>query len=144
MFDVGMDEMLVIAVVAIVVIGPKDLPLALRAVGRWTAKVRKVSSHFRSGIDTMIREAELAEMEQKWREQNAAIMAAHPEPEAQALPQGDIGAFDATPYDATPYDPPAADMLPLPASKAEMLARDAGANDAGAGEAEPTLPLRLP
>jgi sec-independent protein translocase protein TatB len=37
MFDIGMDEMLVIAVVAVVVIGPKDLPLALRTVGRWTA-----------------------------------------------------------------------------------------------------------
>lgn len=141
MFDVGMDEMLVIAVVAIVVIGPKDLPLALRTVGRWTAKVRKVSGHFRSGIDTMIREAELAEMEQKWREQNAAIMAEHPnpEPEVQTLPHGDEPA-----YDPTPYDPPAAEMLPLPASKAEMLARDAGANDPAPDEAEPSLPLRMP
>ncbi len=136
MFDVGMDEMLVIAVVAIVVIGPKDLPLALRTVGRWTAKIRKVSGHFRSGIDTMIREAELAEMEQKWREQNAAIMAEHPnsEPEVQTLPHGDEAA----------YDPPAAEMLPLPSSKAEMLARYAGTSDSVADEAEPTLPLRLP
>ncbi|MFM5908327.1 MAG: Sec-independent protein translocase protein TatB [Novosphingobium sp.] len=88
MFDVGFDEMLLIAIVAIVVIGPKDLPAALRTVGRWMAKVRRVSGHFRSGIETMIREAELEDLEKKWREQNAAILAAHPDPgpdaEAQA------------------------------------------------------------
>lgn len=78
MFDIGFDELLVIAVVAIVVIGPKDLPLALRSVGRWMAKVRRVSGHFRSGIETMIREAELEDMERKWREQNQAIMNSHP------------------------------------------------------------------
>lgn len=78
MFDIGFDELLVIAVVAIVVIGPKDLPLALRTLGRWVAKVRRVSGHFRTGIETMIREAEMQEMEKKWRDQNEAIMKAHP------------------------------------------------------------------
>lgn len=79
MFDVGFDELLVIVIVAIVVIGPKDLPKALRLAGQWIGKVRRVSGHFRSGVEAMIREAELEEMEAKWREQNAAIMAAHPE-----------------------------------------------------------------
>lgn len=76
MFDIGASELLLVVIVAIVVIGPKDLPLALRTAGRWIGKVRRVSGHFRSGIETMIREAELEEMERKWREQNAAIMAA--------------------------------------------------------------------
>lgn len=75
MFDIGASELLLIVVVAVVVIGPKDLPMALRAAGRWIAKMRRVSNHFRSGIETMIREAELEEMERKWREQNAAVMA---------------------------------------------------------------------
>lgn len=75
MFDIGASELLLIVIVAVVVIGPKDLPMALRAAGRWIAKARRVSNHFRSGIETMIREAELEEMERKWREQNAAIMA---------------------------------------------------------------------
>jgi sec-independent protein translocase protein TatB len=79
MFDVGFDELLVIVVVAIVVIGPKDMPKALRMAGKWIGKVRRVSGHFRSGVEAMIREAELEEMEAKWREQNAAILAAHPE-----------------------------------------------------------------
>ncbi len=78
MFDIGASELLLIAVVAIVAIGPKDLPLALRTAGRWIAKVRQVSGHFRSGVETMIREAELEEMEKQWKVQNAEIMTAHP------------------------------------------------------------------
>ncbi|MFM5930105.1 MAG: Sec-independent protein translocase protein TatB [Novosphingobium sp.] len=104
MFDVGFDEMLLIAIVAIVVIGPKDLPMALRTVGRWVAKVRRVSGHFRSGIETMIREAELEEMEKKWREQNAAILSAHPDPgpdaeaaAATAAAEGDVSMLPLAP-----------------------------------------------
>ena len=78
MFDIGASELLLIAVVAIVAIGPKDLPLALRTAGRWIAKVRKVSGHFRTGVETMIREAELEEMEKEWKARNAEIMTAHP------------------------------------------------------------------
>jgi sec-independent protein translocase protein TatB len=84
MFDIGGSELLLTIIVAIVVIGPKDLPLALRTAGRWIGKMRRVSHHFRMGIETMIREAELEEMEQKWREQNAAIMTAHPDTGAEA------------------------------------------------------------
>lgn len=98
MFDIGASELLLIVVLAIVVIGPKDLPMALRTAGRWIGKVRRISGHFRAGVETMIREAELAEMEQKWREQNAAIMAAHPPATAEeALVGPDPGT---TPSDA--------------------------------------------
>jgi sec-independent protein translocase protein TatB len=78
MLDIGATELLLTAIVAIVVIGPKDLPRALRTAGSWIAKVRRVSGHFRAGVEDMIRQAELQEMEQKWREQNAAILEAHP------------------------------------------------------------------
>lgn len=74
MFDIGAAELLVIVVVAVLVIGPKDMPLALRTVGRWMGKVRRVSNHFRTGIDAMIREAEMEDMERKWQERNKAIM----------------------------------------------------------------------
>jgi sec-independent protein translocase protein TatB len=79
MFDIGPTELLLIVIVAVIVIGPKDLPLALRTAGRWIGKVRKVSGHFRAGLDAMVREAELEEMEKKWREQNEKIMREHPE-----------------------------------------------------------------
>ena len=66
MFDIAPTELLLVAVVALVVIGPKDLPKAMRIVGNWVGKARGMARHFRSGIDTMIRESELQEMEKKW------------------------------------------------------------------------------
>lgn len=74
MFDIGAAELLVIVVVAILVIGPKEMPRAMRTAGRWIGQVRKVSAHFRTGIDAMVREAELEDMEKKWKSQNEAIM----------------------------------------------------------------------
>ena len=86
MFDIGATELLVIVIVAVIVIGPKDMPLAMRTAGRWIGKIRRMSAHFRSGIDTMIREAEMEEMERTWRERNARIMAEHPTGEMAPLP----------------------------------------------------------
>jgi sec-independent protein translocase protein TatB len=79
MFDIAPMEMLVCAVIALVVIGPKDLPNALRFVGKWVGKARRMAGTFRTGIDAMMREAELKEMEEKWRAHNEAIMKAHPQ-----------------------------------------------------------------
>lgn len=88
MFDIASPELLLVAVVAIVVIGPKDLPKAMRVVGYWVGKARGTMRQFRSGFDAMVREAELAEMEKKWAEENKRIMAEHPPSEAEqpALP----------------------------------------------------------
>ncbi len=86
MFDIGATELLLTVIVAIVVIGPKDLPLAMRTAGRWIGKVRRVSGHFRAGVENMIREAELADMEKQWREQNEAIMREHPDADETGAP----------------------------------------------------------
>jgi sec-independent protein translocase protein TatB len=102
MFDIGIGELLVIIIVAVVVIGPKDLPLAMRTAGRWIGKMRRVSAHFRSGIDTMVREAELEEMEKKWKAQNEEIMR-----RSAALTEAEAGAPVMTgppPVDAVPHD----------------------------------------
>jgi len=76
MLDIGWSELFFTVAVAIVVIGPRDMPRALRFAGQWLGRIRRVSAHFRSGIEAMIQEAELQEMEKRWQEQNAAIMAA--------------------------------------------------------------------
>ncbi|EGD57314.1 Sec-independent protein secretion pathway component [Novosphingobium nitrogenifigens DSM 19370] len=112
MFDIAPSEFLLVAVVAIVFIGPKDLPMALRTAGRWIARMRRVSNHFRSGIETMIREAEMEELERKWREQNAEIMAANPAvPETTPAPlpdpaAGQTVAAAADQHDAVPHAVP--------------------------------------
>jgi len=125
MFDIAPSEFLLIAIVAIVVIGPKDLPMALRTAGRWIAKVRRVSNHFKSGIETMIREAEMEEMEKKWREQNAAIMAANPAPDPAALPAGPYAPVDPAVAAHAPTEPV---MMPL-ASPPEPVAQPVRPHD---------------
>ncbi|NIA67542.1 twin-arginine translocase subunit TatB [Pelagibius litoralis] len=59
MFDIGWTEMMVIALIALVVIGPKDLPGTLKTVSQWVRKARSLTREFQSGIDDMVREAEL-------------------------------------------------------------------------------------
>ena len=78
MFDIGYSELLLIGIVALVVIGPKDLPRVMRTVGQWMGKGRAMARHFRSGVDAMIRESEIEEMNKQWAAHNAAIMAAAP------------------------------------------------------------------
>lgn len=89
MFGLDSGEFLVIVVVAIVVIGPKDLPRVLYKIGQVVAKGRAMSRHFRSGIDTMIREVEMEELQKKWAQDNARIMAEHPPTEAEMLPMSE-------------------------------------------------------
>ena len=59
MFDIGWTELLLIAVVAIVVIGPKDLPRAMRTVGQWTTRVKRMAGDFQRQFNEAVREAEL-------------------------------------------------------------------------------------
>jgi len=75
--DVAPTELLLVALVALVVIGPKDLPRVMRTVGYWVGRARGMARHFRSGFDEMVRQAELEEMEKKWAAENARIMAEH-------------------------------------------------------------------
>lgn len=127
MFDLGAAELLVIVIVAIIVIGPKDMPMALRTAGRWMGKVRRVSGHFRSGLDTMIREAELEDMEKKWKEQNEAIMAKAPSVSAEAATGEEDCSAD---WDGEMTGPPAHPEQSVPDSSDAPDAVDASDNAA--------------
>jgi sec-independent protein translocase protein TatB len=59
MFDIGWSEMGVIALIALIVIGPKDLPKVMRSAAHWARKARGLAREFQSGVDDMIREADL-------------------------------------------------------------------------------------
>lgn len=78
MFGIDSTEFLLIVIVAVIVIGPKDLPRALYKVGQIVGKAQGMARHFRTGIDAMVREVELAELEKKWADQNKRIMEEHP------------------------------------------------------------------
>jgi sec-independent protein translocase protein TatB len=78
MFGFDSAEIAIIAVLALIFIGPKELPKVMRTVGYWVGRVRGMARHFTSGIEDMVRQAELEEMEKKWREENERIMSIHP------------------------------------------------------------------
>ena len=112
MFGVDTSELLIVAIFALLFIGPKELPRAMMTVGRFVGKMRGYARHFTSGIENVIREAELDEMDRKWREQNAAILALHP---ADADYPDPAAAPWMLPLEPTPDTmPPLADQPLLP------------------------------
>ena len=66
MFDIGWSELLVIGVVALIAIGPKELPGVLRAVGHWMGKIRRMASEFQGQFQEAMREAELADVKKQF------------------------------------------------------------------------------
>src|SRR5436190_21299925 len=68
MFDIGWSELVVIAVVALVAIGPKELPGVLRTVGQWMGKARKLAGEFQGQFREAMREAEMAELKKSFDE----------------------------------------------------------------------------
>jgi len=105
-FGIDSAELAVVAILALIFIGPKDLPKVMRTVGYWVGRVRGMARHFTSGIENMIREAELEEMEKKWREENERIMSLHPAESHYPEPnQAEIGQPDEMPPIAEPPEP---------------------------------------
>jgi sec-independent protein translocase protein TatB len=78
MFGFDSAELAIIAVLALIFIGPKELPRVMRTVGYWVGRIRGMARHFTAGIEDMVRQAELEEMEKRWREENERIMNLHP------------------------------------------------------------------
>lgn len=141
MFDFSWSELLVIALVALVVIGPKDLPRVLRAAGKWAAKARAVAREFQSSIDQMIRESELDEV-RKEVEKVAATDIGH-EIQQSVDPKGELH--------ASLQPPELGDALNNPAGASETSGPSAGeavttpaelpaASAPSAPEAEPPAP----
>jgi sec-independent protein translocase protein TatB len=64
-FDIAWGEFVVIAVVALIVIGPKELPAVLRAIGQWTAKIRRMATEFQGQFQEALREAEMADLKKE-------------------------------------------------------------------------------
>lgn len=137
MFGIDSTEFLLIVIVAVIVIGPKDLPRALYKVGQIVGKAQGMARHFRTGLDAMVREVELEELEKKWAAQNKRIMDEHPPevaaPAMEALPSPEGEAEAAT--DGPP--PFVAQSAPVaPATDAPpYLAGEAAADSKGGAAA---------
>jgi len=72
MFDIGWSELVVIGVVALIAIGPKELPGVLRMVGQWIGKARRMAGEFQGQFNEAMREAEMADIKKTFDEASAA------------------------------------------------------------------------
>jgi sec-independent protein translocase protein TatB len=92
-FGIEWSEYAVIAIVALIVIGPKELPAVLRAVGQWTTKIRRMAAEFQSQFQEALREAEMADLKKEVDNLNDA---------ARGFSQFDDPIRDATKWEAKP------------------------------------------
>ena len=159
MFDIGWSELVVIGVVALIVIGPKELPAVLRAIGQWTTKIKRMAGEFQSQFQEAMREAEMADLKKevdaatkgmtsyfdpldvdeatRWEPKDSKIDSKS-EPAADGTPDSAPAAAPAeTQVVAAPVEPAAADAPePSPAHS------PAGASDVGStSEPHPSVPL---
>ena len=152
MFDLSWGEVMVIGAVALIVIGPKDLPKALRTVGSMTAKVRRMASEFQGQFQEAMREAELDEIRKQVEEvQSVAslntsfnpIQTAHDE--LKGAVEAPLGAAASAPGQGAAAGTgeflPAPPTLPAEAGVAPVLERPA---DTAPVEASPTTPEAKP
>src|SRR5215510_9231457 len=163
MFDIGWSDLLLIGIVALIAIGPKELPGALRTLGQWMAKVRRMASEFQNQFQEAMREAELADLNKEVDEMaTKAESYAHFDPiddirkdiEKAASPPPDLDTLTDTaslppapastaPAETPPVSPPAATETspaaapPEPAAPAEPSApqNTAPVNSPDAGRA---------
>ena len=105
MFDLSWSHILILLIVALVVVGPKDLPKLMRVAGRWLAKARAMADQFRKSFDEMARQSELDEL----RAEIDALRAQRPLADVERTMQQSVLPPDPMPSIAPPENgPPAA------------------------------------
>lgn len=114
MFDIGWSELVVIAVVALIAIGPKELPGVLRMVGQWMGKARKMAAEFQGQFNEAMREAEMADLKKTFDDVKDAakgftggnIMASLTKDVSDAMTIDKIENIDTPPATPTTPEPP--------------------------------------
>jgi sec-independent protein translocase protein TatB len=135
MFDIGWSELLVIGVVALIAIGPKELPGVLRALGHWMGKVRRMASDFQDQFREAMREAEVADLKRQFDEASAKATSAFNNPLETAQKEVEA-AFGSEPG-----------ALDKPAETSALPTADPGAIEpsaAGVAEAPPSVVPEVP
>jgi sec-independent protein translocase protein TatB len=139
MFDIGWGELLLIGMVALIAIGPKELPGVLRSLGQWMVKIRSMASEFQNQFHEAMREVEVAEFAKQVDELNEAArgMTAQFDPmdyapketspnasaaDAAAAPASEAAAATpAVPASEAAAAPPAVESAPSPVPAADSL-----------------------
>jgi sec-independent protein translocase protein TatB len=151
MFDISWTEFLLIGIVALIVIGPKELPAVMRSLGQWTRKIRSLAADFQNQFHEAMREAEMADLKKQVDDMASDIKTYDPLKDVRA----DVEAIgkdldesvkspdmavdkDAAKEPANTADsaaPPPAEALPTPQAATEL--RDKEAAEAGVGPVAP-------
>jgi sec-independent protein translocase protein TatB len=142
MFDIGWSEFVLIAVVALIVIGPKELPGVLRMVGQWMGKARKMAAEFQGQFQEAMREAEMADLKKSFDEVKEAasgfasgnIMTSLQKDVSSALNIEDV---DKPAEPPAAIEPPATPTTPEAPTAETFAEADTHVADAHATAAEP-------
>ena len=151
MFDIGWSELLVIGVVALIAIGPKELPGVLRAVGHWMGKVRRMASDFQDQFREAMREAEVADLKRQFDEASAKATSAFTNPleTAQKEVEAVFGSEpkaetkpETTPEPVSVTAPSETPAAPSPVAEPAAIAPSAGApaSETVISDAPPPVP----
>ena len=148
MFDISWTEFLLIGVVALIVIGPKELPAVMRSLGQWTRKIRSLAADFQNQFHEAMREAEMADLKKQVDDMASDVKQYDPLKEVRADVESigkdldnsvkapdkpaEQGAADAPDNAATA---PPAEQFPIPQAAAELGDKEVAA--AGVGPVAP-------
>ena len=133
--DLSWSHMLLVLVVALVVVGPKDLPKLMRKMGQWTAKARGMADQFRRSFDDMARQSELDELRKELDELRNVRPLAGVEQQFNEAMTGPAVSLDPEPaVEAAPADPAAQPAAAVEAAAAETASAETGAAETASAE----------
>ncbi len=139
MFDIGWSELLVIGVVALIAIGPKELPGVLRMVGQWMGKVRRMASEFQGQFQEAMREAEMADIKKQVDDiTSSASTVTNFDPLGDISKQFETAIEDKPAQTTTPAEPAVATPSePAPVTQDPVTQDNATVQPASSAPAEP-------
>ncbi|MDI3471451.1 MAG: Twin-arginine translocation protein TatB [Pseudolabrys sp.] len=137
MFGIGWSEFVVIGVVALIAIGPKELPTVLRTVGFWVGKIRRMANEFQGQFQEALREAEMADVRKELEEISAQATDIKFDDPVAAMNKDIASAFEDKPAAATAAEP-------APAAPTASVSAEALSHEALSQEALPQIGVPLP
>lgn len=138
--SLGFNEIVILGILALVVVGPKDLPLLFRKLGQWTAKLRGMAQEFRTGFDELARQAELDELKREVDalRRTTSLQEIRSEITKPLSTLEDYAGLKAQPAIPKPAATPPAIEAPAGAPVEDV------ATETGSGDAEPATPAGVP
>ncbi len=125
MFDIGWSELLVVGLVALIVIGPKELPAVLRTAGQWVGKIKRMASEFQGQFQEALREAEVVDLKKEADDLTNSLKGINEyDPMADTAKEEEVSSEWDTPYETPEETEPTPETVvhPEPAAEPEPAA----------------------